>query len=390
MSEPLHIPLELVTPDFDDHLTDLIIELDHQRKSTPSGTTPTYIFDQIKNIFHIMESLGSARIEGNRTTVAEYIDYKMEGKSPDTTLQEIRNIESALIFLEKHTSAGGMQLRIDERLVRELHEMVTHDLPVEGEGDASPGEYRRGEVSIAHSTHRPPQAADVPALMEELLQFIQHEDPPKYDLIKISLAHHRFAWIHPFSNGNGRTVRLLTFALLLNAGFRVGGEHPSSRILNPTAVFCSDRNRYYDQLSDADTGTREGLLSWCRYVLEGIKTELDKIERLLDYTYLRSKIIQPAIIDLHKKNGISDHERGVLLTAAEKGPIQNRDIRPVTGGLSQVQASRILQGLRERGLLQHSPESKRSYVIGFVHTSLMRELLHKLDELGFLPLKGEV
>jgi Fic family protein len=40
---------------------------------------------------------------------------------------------------------------------------------------------------------------------------------PKYDLMKVALARHRFAWLHPFSNGNGRVVRLLTYAMLSGA-----------------------------------------------------------------------------------------------------------------------------------------------------------------------------
>ena len=47
--------------------------------------------------------------------------------------------------------------------------------------------------------------------MEELVAFINRRDPPKYDLMKVAIAHHRFGWIHPFSNGNGRVVRLLTY-----------------------------------------------------------------------------------------------------------------------------------------------------------------------------------
>ena len=40
-----------------------------------------------------------------------------------------------------------------------------------------------------------------------------------FDLIKVAIAHHRFVWIHPFGNGNGRVVRLLTYALLIKYGF---------------------------------------------------------------------------------------------------------------------------------------------------------------------------
>jgi len=41
-------------------------------------------------------------------------------------------------------------------------------------------------------------------------QFINKLDRPKYSLLKIAIAHHRFVWIQPFNNGNGRTVHLFT------------------------------------------------------------------------------------------------------------------------------------------------------------------------------------
>ena len=71
---------------------------------------------------------------------------------------------------------------------------------------------------------------------------VNENHPPKYDLIKVALAHHRFGWIHPFGNGNGRVVRLLTYALLIKYGFNVKA---GGRVLNPTAVFCNDQDRYY-------------------------------------------------------------------------------------------------------------------------------------------------
>lgn len=49
-------------------------ELKHLRWLQLSGTTAPAVFMQIKQIFQFLESLGSARIEGNHTTLADYIE----------------------------------------------------------------------------------------------------------------------------------------------------------------------------------------------------------------------------------------------------------------------------------------------------------------------------
>lgn len=67
--------------------------------------------------------------------------------------------------------------------------------------------------------------------------------PDKYDLMKVALAHHRFGWVHPFGNGNGRVVRLLTYAQLIQYDFSMATV---GRVINPTAVFCNDRDKYYE------------------------------------------------------------------------------------------------------------------------------------------------
>ncbi len=75
MAEPF--PLRLLEPAFRDPLTDLILELDHQRTYVLGGTTPPALFFQLKQLFHLLETSGSARIEGNRTTIAELVDRKL-------------------------------------------------------------------------------------------------------------------------------------------------------------------------------------------------------------------------------------------------------------------------------------------------------------------------
>lgn len=209
------------------------------------------MFFQLKALFHTLESLGSARIEGNHTTLADYIDSKVEGKAESTDqLLEIANIEKAMDYIEEVIKLGA---DLTEHTIRELHAMTVMGL--RREGDKTPGAYREGAVRIAQAEHLPTEGVLVPQYMQELVSFINRDDSPKYALMKVALAHHRFGWIHPFGNGNGRVVRLLTYALLMKYGFIV---NTGGRVLNPTAVFCNDRDKYYTMLGLVDTGTQQG------------------------------------------------------------------------------------------------------------------------------------
>jgi Fic family protein len=252
-----HHDLTLLNPAFDSPLVDVLTELEHLRRLQLGGTTPPQVFFQLKAIFHMLESLGSARIEGNQTTLADYVESKLEGgpQQLNDQLREMSNIEDAMVFIEEHFHSGD---ELTEYFIRELHSITVTQL--EREGDATPGAYRQKLVQIAQSEHLPPEAIRVPDYMKELVGFINADHPRKYDLIRVALAHHRFGWIHPFGNGNGRVVRLLTYTLLIKYGFNV---KTGGRVLNPTAVFCNDRDQYYAMLSAADKGTPDGLETWC-------------------------------------------------------------------------------------------------------------------------------
>ena len=65
MSNTKEFKLRVISPSFDSELTDVLIELNHLKKLKLQGTTVPWVFSQLKNIFHILESVGSARIEGN-------------------------------------------------------------------------------------------------------------------------------------------------------------------------------------------------------------------------------------------------------------------------------------------------------------------------------------
>ena len=114
-----HFDLSLLNPSFDSPLVDVLNELEHLRRLRLEGTTPYPVFFELKTLFHMLESLGSARIEGNHTTLADYVDSKVQGAAqPGEQLREVTNIEEAMTYIDK---AVTEKTPITEILIRELH-----------------------------------------------------------------------------------------------------------------------------------------------------------------------------------------------------------------------------------------------------------------------------
>lgn len=376
-----HYNIELFTPDFKSSLTDLIIELDYLRKKRLRGTTFPVIFFQMKNIFLVLESIGSSRIEGNNTTVAEYIETIIEGKqSKDEKSIEIHNLEKAMGFINKNIES----IKIDRSFVSELHKQVVEDITStpKGEGSKNPGKYRTKNLKIAKSKHIPPDFTQVNNYMIEFFDFINKNDTSKYDLLKIAIAHHRFTWIHPFDNGNGRTVRLLTYAMLVKYGFNINID--GIQIVNPSAIFCIDREKYYSALSCADSGKKRGILKWCEYVISGLKKEIEKIDRLLDYEYLAKKILLPAISFSLERKIITNIESKILQIAIDKQIFRSSDIKSLMPNKAHTERSRILRSLKDKKMIAPIKNKTRIYSLRFYNNYLLRGIIGALTKEGFI------
>ena len=373
----MEFPLRFVSPSFDSPLTDTLIELNHLRKLQLNGTTAPWMFFQLKHIFHILESVGSARIEGNRTTISEYIEKKIENKErSNERFSEIANVETAMDFIEDNINEGS---DITHIFVRELHQLVVGDLT--REGDKTPGAYRTWNVEITESIHVPPEYYQVQSYMDELLTFVNEKGPNKYDLLKTAVAHHRFTWVHPFGNGNGRVVRLLTYALLIKYGFNI----KDGKILNPTAVFCNDRDFYYEKLSQADEGTDESLLDWCDYVLTGILHEVTKVNNLLDFDFLYKKILVPTIKLATERGYINGDEARVLNIGIKRQQFKAGELDNDLGGLTSRQRTHLISKMKDSGFIRPLKKSGRIYCVSFMNNFLMRSLIQILERENFIP-----
>lgn len=379
------IPLKLYDPKWGSKLANTIIELEKLRVKKLGGPVPPYVFFQLKDIFQLFESLGSARIEGNNTTLSEFVEKIIEDpskKSADEGLKEIYNIERAIEFIEKNV---GKSTKFSRSLISEIHKIIVAGLtlPPKGEGSKYPGELRPINVIIKNSNHVPPDKIKIQEYFDELIDFVNQSIDAQYHLLAIALSHHRMAWIHPFDNGNGRLIRMFTYALLIKQGFQV----KSGRILNPTAIFCMDRNKYYDMLELADSGEEEKILDWCLYVLEGLRTEIEKIDKLLDIKYMVNTILLPMLSYALDRQHITKREFEILSAVVKSKDmcVKSANLEKIIGEESPVQRSRILKRLKDKNMLIPIKPKGRVYTIGFVNNYLLRGVAYILEQNEFVP-----
>lgn len=375
------LQIKIPDPAWGSNLANVILDLEKLRSKELRGEVPPHIFFQLKNIFQILETIGSARIEGNNTTLAEYIEKIIEGTAKvDERQQEVENLDRAIKFVEENTNEETVLSRM---YISEIHKMITSGLtpPPDGEGSKNPGELRKVNVSIKKSSHTPPDYAVLPDYYDKFLEFINTNFSEQYQLLSVAIAHHSFSHIHPFDNGNGRMGRLLNYALLIKLGFRV----KEGRIINPSCVFYSDREKYYDMLSAADSLKNDDVLAWAEYFLLGLKNEVEKVDSLLSKKYVQEEILIPALAFALDRKIITDSEHAILKYLVLRNDMQMKSEELDAFGIEDsVQKSRTMAKLKEKHMVRSLTLGGRIYTIHFANNYLLRGIIHSLEKEGFV------
>ena len=368
------------SPKFDSGLTNIILELEHLKNRPLKNTTSESVFLQLKSLLHAVEAVASARIEGNHTTIASYIEKRDDDSHKnDEQIIEISNLIDGLDFIDKYV----MEEPISADFIKELHRIVVNGLT--HEGDKRAGAWRDEPRYIANARHQPPESYDVPDRMRELIDYINNDEGEQYNLLKIAIANHRFVWIHPFGNGNGRTDRLMTYALLCKKGYIAPNR---MRLFNPTAVFAGDRNKYYDMLALADDYKDEHILEWCEYFLSGVRDEIKKSEALADADFVNKKILLPSVYRMEKAGVVSKLEGNILGRAVRLGTIKASDVKDLWDrDVTSVAIAQQIKKLRDRNLIKATHEGGREYEISFENSELTRVTLEQMDLAGLLPIR---
>lgn len=128
-----------------------------------------------------------------------------------------------------------------------------HRIALEGIS-AYAGNYRPAGIEIKGSKHKPVGAHQVPELIEELCDYVNDN----WSRSAIHLASYviwRLNWIHPFTDGNGRTSRALSYLILC---VRLNDRLPGTNTIPDQTA--KDKTPYYQALESVDKAWEEGRL----------------------------------------------------------------------------------------------------------------------------------
>lgn len=128
------------------------------------------------------------------------------------------------------------------------------------------GNYRPAGVQIEKSNHIPPDAHLVPELIEQMCDYINDNWLLKTPIYLAAYSMWRLNWIHPFSDGNGRTSRILSYIIL---SIRAKNILPGTPTIPDQIV--DKRPFYYEALDAADK-------NW----IENQVIDVTKMENLLE------------------------------------------------------------------------------------------------------------
>lgn len=216
-----------------------------------SRPLPAIALNKIKESLSIEWTYNSNSIEGNTMSLRETQMVLQEGITiKGKSLREhfeTHNHDKAIDYLFSIVNDGYVLRSID---ILSLHGLVLRSIE-----DDFAGRLRNGGVRISGANFVPPNAHKVSDLLDELIDFINTNPLGLNDIELAAVFHHKLVWIHPFFDGNGRTVRLAMNLLLMRCGFP------------PAIILKNDRKKYYEALNQANGGNYQKLtLLMCQAV----------------------------------------------------------------------------------------------------------------------------
>lgn len=249
---------------------------------------------RLHRINRIKTIQGSLAIEGN-TLNTDQITAILEGKPVIASINEVQEVRNAI---------KAYQI-LDELNPNNVDDLLKAHLTMEMGLIDDAGCFRSKGVGVASGEdiiHYAPPAERVPELIKDLFEWLNETD--EHPLIKSSVFHYEFEFIHPFSDGNGRTGRL--WQTLILSKWR-----PIFKNLPIENIVYKYRKEYYNAI--AVSGGKNGCSPFIEFIL-GVIDETLRIENNVPQT-IRERIL----LQIQSNPKITRNELAAILGLTSDG-----------------------------------------------------------------------
>jgi Fic family protein len=184
--------------------------------------------------------------------------------------------------------------------------------------------------------------------MQNLVEFINSNRERIDPLILAGVFHKQMVIIHPFMDGNGRTTRLVTKALLAAMGLNTFNLFSFENYYNQNVPkyfrTVGEFGNYYEIVEKID------FTKWLEYFTEGIIDELLRVQKMLPQ------------IAVSPKSELQSHHLKILEFIQKKGFITDRDYATLT---DRAKATRALdfQKLIKLELIERRGKARATYYV---------------------------
>lgn len=315
------------------------------------------------NAITLQEAKDSSAIENIFTTEDEL--YK--AFSEDKANQQLSGTAKEVLKYREALWKGFGYLKENERFDENYFIQIFNEIKETTEGFRSPVSrvyIRRGGSGSGegNTIYTPPRGVGViEEKMSNLIKFLNNEKlTPKDPILKMAIAHYQFEVIHPFSDGNGRTGRIMMINYLCNAGLL---DYP---ILFLSRYIMEHKSEYYDLL--AGVSQRGNWQDWIVFMLKAIfttsKLTFNKISDILS--------VKEDMFDLIKKD-TSIRRVEDLIQAIFTQPFTKVNHLTDQGIYAENTARDYLNKLAEMRLLEKRQINGKHY---YLNTELKRILAY--------------
>lgn len=321
------------------------------------------ILDEIARFMEKINSYYTNAMEGNPSKLKdiEAALNKKLSKDPaarNYQFEHLAHIQVQEAMFERLRLEPGLRV-CSEAFLRWLHAQFYLKLPEamrfakteSGElVPVVPGELRDRGISVGRHD-APERRAEIRDCLAKFEEFLSPEAlAGTRKLLGLAASHHRFLWIHPFSDGNGRVARLFTSAYASRIGVGEG------RLWSVTRAFARNRADYDGHLSNADQPPRnsldgrgplseEALVEFCGFFLRSCLEQIRYMDEALRLTELERRY-RRYVEGLAQEKMISKSGAKVMARLLMQGSVRRSEVLPICA-VKQRRASLIIGELLE-------------------------------------------